>query len=505
MRFANPVLPGSHPDPSVCRVGDDYYLATSTFEYFPGITLHHSHDLVHWRPIGAALDRPSQLPLDGVRCSGGLYAPTLRHHDDTFYVVCTLVDGTAQSGNFLVTADDPSGSWSKPVWLPNAPGFDPSLLFDADGRCWMCGTHEDGGEGRTVVWVQELDLAAARLLGERHSIWTGFAAAARWAEGPHLYRIGDLFYLIAAEGGTSFEHAVVAARSDSVTGPYEPCARNPLLTHRHLGDAVPVVGVGHADLIDLPDGSWWAVLLGTRPYSDGTWNLGRETFLVPVGWQDGWPLFNPGKGRVFLDERAPGLTPHPWPAPPTRDDFDGPELGPGWLMIRTPHEPWWSLTDRASHLRLQARPEPLSGRGNPSFVGRRQQHRDFDAGASIEAAPGAAAGLAVLTSDAFQLRLEVTDATVRLVERRAGDERAIASRPVEPGPVHLGVAARGQEYAFAVNDDWLATADGRLLSWHEAGGFFGAVLGVFAVGVQPGYADVDWFDYLPRDGEQPSG
>lgn len=501
VRFTNPVLPGSHPDPSVCRVDDDYYLATSTFEYFPGITLHHSRDLVHWRPIGAVLDRPSQLPLDGVPCSGGLYAPTLRHQDGTFYLVCTLVDGTAQSGNFLVTTDDPAGAWSEPAWLPDAAGFDPSLLFDADGRCWMCGTYEDGGSGRTVVWVQELDVGAGRLVGERHPIWRGFAADARWAEGPHLYRIGDAYYLIAAEGGTSFEHAVVAARSDSVTGPYRSSPRNPLLTHRHLGDAVPIVGTGHADLVELPDGSWWAVLLAMRPYGDGSWNLGRETFLVPVGWPDGWPLFNPGQGRVLLDDRAPELARHPWPALPIRDDFDRPELGPQWLMIRTPREPWWSLTERPGHLRLRARPEALTERGNPSFVGRRQQHRDFAAAASIEAAQGVTAGLAVLTSDAYQLRLEVTDGTVRLVERRAGAQRVLASRPVRPGPMRLGVTTRGHEYAFTVDDAWLATADGRLLSWHEAGGFFGAVLGVFAVGTGTGHADIDWFDYQPFQGE----
>ena len=323
-RFDNPVLPGSHPDPSICRVGDDYYLATSTFALFPGIALHHSRDLVHWRPIGAALNRPSQLNLDGLRMTDGIYAPTLRHHEGVFHLVCTLVNAPA-GGNFVVTAADPAGPWTDPVWIADAPGFDPSLLFDDDGRVWYCGTVErdhDNAPGLTTVWVQELDRSTWQLLGERHFVWTGALVAAHWAEGPHLYRIGDHVYLLVAEAGTEWNHAVVVARSSEVTGPYDGCPANPVLTSRHLGRTADVVGPGHADLIRTQDGEWWAVLLAARPSDGPWWATSRETFLVPVAWEEGWPVFAPGVGRVPLTLEGPSLPLHPWPAVPARDDFE---------------------------------------------------------------------------------------------------------------------------------------------------------------------------------------
>ncbi len=506
------MLPGSHPDPSICRVGDDFYLATSTFEYFPGITLHHSRDLVHWRPIGHALDRPSQLPLDTVPPSGGLYAPTLRHVDGRFYAVCTLVGGDGTQGNFLVSADDPAGAWSEPSWLSDAPGFDPSLFVDEDGRAWLCGSWDrdpDHNPGRTVIWVQEFDLARAELVGERQLVWTGFAAGARWSEGPHLYRVGGYYYLLTAEGGTELDHAVVVARSPSVAGPYESCPHNPMLTARHLGPGQPIVATGHADLVELADGSWWAVLLSQRTVGDGSiGNLGRETFLTPVQWHDGWPLFNPGPGRVLLNERAPDLPAHPWPQGPRVDPFDAAELRPDWLMIRTPRSAWWSLTARPGHLRLQLRPPTLADRGNPSFVGRRLQHRDFSAHTVVDVVPaadGEAAGLALVHSDAFHIRLELSGVAARVVRatvRRAGVDTVAGEVTVPAGPVQLGVEARGDDYQLRVGAQPVATVDGRVLGWPLAGGFFGALVGLYATSTGTASsttADFDWFEYAPLD------
>jgi xylan 1,4-beta-xylosidase len=524
VRILNPVLPGSHPDPSVCRVGEDYYLATSTFEYFPGIALHHSRDLVHWRPIGSVLDRPGQLALDGIRPSGGLYAPTLRHADGLFHVTCTLADPElGRGGNFVATATDPAGSWSEVVWLDDAPGFDPSLLFDADGRAWYCGAWERdpaGRPGRTVVWLQELDRERLRLTGERHLLWEGALRDARWAEGPHLYRVDGGYLLLAAEGGTAYDHAVVVARSEHVTGPYEPCPRNPVLTARHLGKGAPVIGTGHADLVQTQHGQWWAVLLAMRPGPDGTWNTGRETFLTPVAWEDGWPVFNPGQGRVLLDELAPALAPHPWPAPPPVDTFDGLELGPEWLLLRTPRQRWWSLTERPGHLRLRLRPASVTDRANPSFVGRRVAHRSFTAQAALEvepAAPGERAGLVLLHSDATQLRLDVTGVGprrgVQLVRRVGGVDELVAERPVRPGPLVLGVQASGRVHEFRVSDGpgrwWtVGTVDGGVLSATVAGGFFGVLVGVHATsgGADSStVADVDWFEYAPARPLRPPG
>src|SRR5574338_1191867 len=190
--FRNPILSGCYPDPSICRVGDDYYLVTSTFEYFPGLPIFHSRDLVHWQQLGHVLDRPSQLPLDGVRPSGGLYAPTIRFSNGTFYVINTLVDGKTKSGNFIGAATDPAGPWSEPYWLESATGIDPSLFFDDDGRVWYTGTRlkEKGAyEGNTEVWLQELDLRAMRLVGEQYVLWEGAVKGAVWAEAPHIYKV----------------------------------------------------------------------------------------------------------------------------------------------------------------------------------------------------------------------------------------------------------------------------------------------------------------------------
>ena len=294
-----PVLPGCYPDPSICRVEDDYYLVTSTFEYFPGLPIFHSRDLVHWRQLGHAIDRPAQLDLSGVLSSGGLYAATLRHHDGVFYLVNTLVqacDG-AQGGNYLLTAGDPAGPWSDPVWLTDAEGIDPSLFFDDDGRAWYVGarpSREPAWEGQTDTWLRELDITTLQLAGPEHVLWHGALLGAVWAEGPHLYKVDGRYYLLAAEGGTEHNHAVSVARADEVTGPYAGNPGNPVLTHRNLGRGYPIVATGHADLVQLPDGEWWAVLLAMRPYGGYHCNLGRETFLVPVVWEDGWPVFAPG-------------------------------------------------------------------------------------------------------------------------------------------------------------------------------------------------------------------
>lgn len=506
--FRNPVLPGSHPDPSICRVGDDYYLVTSTFEYFPGLPVHHSKDLVHWRLIGHVLDRPDQLNLDGVRPSGGLYAPTIRHHDGVFHVVCTLVDGiggTGGTGNFVVTATDPAGKWSDPVWLPAADGFDPSLLFDADGSAWYCATRQLDEAGHTAVWVQGFDAANLSLTGEKSVIWQGALQGARWSEAPHIYRIGDWYYLLTAEGGTSMEHAVVVARSQQVAGPYVGCERNPVLTARHLGAGAEIVATGHADLVETPDGEWWAVLLGVRDCERG--NLGRETFLTPVRWDDAWPTFAPGIGHVRLTERRPILDDAPWSAAPRCDSFDDPQLAPEWMFVRTPREPWWSLSDRPGWLRLRARAESLTDTANPSFVCRRLQSRDFTAHTAVEFTPTSdddTAGVALLHSPDFHVRLEIfgrTQRAVRLVRRVGGADEIIASMAVSDGLVRLGVESHGAEAEFRVNDGegWriVGRCDVSHLSYHVAGGFFGAVVGMFASSNgQPGtaVADFDWFE-----------
>jgi alpha-N-arabinofuranosidase len=521
---ANPVLPGFHPDPSVCRVGEDYYLANSSFEFFPGIPLHHSRDLAHWRPIGHAVDRAEQLSLTGVRPSGGLYAPTLRYAAGRFHLVCTLVDGLGTSGNFLLTADDPAGDWSDPVWLPQAPGFDPSLFFDDDGSVYLLGTRQTDAAGHCEIWLRALDPATGRLTGPDHVLFRGALVGAVWAEGPHLYRRADTYYLVLAEGGTDHGHAVTVARSRHVAGPYENHPGNPVLTHRHLGLGHPVSGAGHADLVDTPDGDWYALLLASRMHGGRYANLGRETFVARVAWEDGWPVVNPGVGR--LEERTPiGLAPCPWPSADPVDHFDGPVLGPQWCTLRGPLGEAASLSARPGHLRLRLLPSTLAEPATPAFVGRRQQHHHFTASTSLDFAPmaaGEAAGLAVLQNPdnhltALVARDSAGHPSARLTERRAGRTRVVAELPLRDGPVRLTVRTRGQEYAFwcAQGTDAereLGAVDGRFLSSQAAGGFTGVFLGPYATlhagadsgtaGPHPAglrrphrHADFDWFRY----------
>jgi xylan 1,4-beta-xylosidase len=521
--FRNPILPGCYPDPSICRVGEDYYLVTSTFEYFPGLPVFHSRDLVHWRQIGHVLDRPSQLPLEGIRSSAGLYAPTLRYSRGLFYVINTLVDGKTKSGNFIVTAADPAGPWSEPFWLDQAPGIDPSLFFDEDGRAWYTGNRlvEQGHyQGHTEIWLQQLDLLAMRLVGEQHVLWDGAVKGAVWSEAPHIYKINGFYYLLTAEGGTAHHHAVSVARSKKIEGPYEGNRANPILTHRHLGLDHPIVGTGHADLVETQSGLWWMVLLGMRPYGGYYYNLGRETFLVPVRWEDGWPVVSPGTGKVEFTYPAPALPEKNWPDVPEDENFDTGRLGLHWNFLRTPREAFWSLTERTGHLRLHLRPEMLSEPVCPSFVGRRQQHKDFAAHAALEFTPQAAhecAGMVLIQSSDFHFRFVITrtsEPVIRLVRRAKAVDEILAEQPVQAGRLYLKVEAHGQAYSFyhAIQPGkWQLLAgdvDGRILSTPVAGGFLGAWLGMYASSNgQPGggkHADFDWFAYSGLDEESES-
>ena len=524
---ANPLLPGTYPDPSICRVGDDYYLVTSTFEYFPGLPVFHSRDLVSWRQLGHAIDRADQLDLSHVPSSGGLFAPTLRHHDGVFYLVNTLVHAGegVQGGNFLLTAVDPAGPWSDPVWLTDAEGIDPSLFFDDDGRVWFTATRptsEPAWPGQTDVWLRELDLAAQRLVGPEHVLWHGALLGAVWAEGPHVYKVDGRYYLLAAEGGTEQNHAVSVARADAVTGPYTPNPANPVLTHRNLGRDVPIVGTGHADLVQLPSGAWWAVLLAMRPYGGYHYNLGRETFGVPVVWADGWPVFAPGDGRVreSVVAPAPAPAPCPWPEPEVRDDFDLPELDLRWNAVRGPAASFASpgagvgAGAGGGGLRLRLLPQTLADAGTPAFLGRRQQHRDADVAALLTFDPASAhewAGLAARLSDDAHVVLAVAGAApgrprrVLAVRTHDGGEEILAEAEIGPGPVRLTLGIRGQDYrlGYAAGEAAareLATVDGRVLDPHDAGAFVGVWLGLYATSngdPTRSHADVSWFEYLP--------
>lgn len=511
--FQNPILPGFYPDPSICRVKEDYYLVTSSFAYFPGVPIFHSKDLVHWRQIGHVLDRPSQLDLDGVGHSEGIFAPTLRYHKKIFYMITTNV---SKGGNFIVTATRPEGPWSEPYWLNDSPGIDPSLFFDDDGKAYYCGTRPvPEGEkyfGNWEVWLQELDLHEMKLIGEKYPLWRGALRDVIWPEGPHIYKINGLYYLMISEGGTDYHHSVTIARSQTITGPYAGNPANPILTHRHLGRSAPIVNTGHADLVQTQNGRWWMVCLASRPYGGYFRNLGRETFLVPVEWEDGWPIISPGTGRVEFSYPVPDLPTAPPVPASSRDDFDQPQLDPVWNFLRTPREPFWSLSQRPGHLRLQLRPQKISEPSNPSFAGRRQQHINFIAGTALEFTPEQdheTAGLVLIQNNLFHFRLEVAlqnrQTVIRLI-RCVNDVEEVIAQKVCPSKIFtLNVTAIGQNYSFYGGPapemvEMLAeNVDGRILSTDMAGGFVGTVIGMFASSngrPSQNQADFDWFEYI---------
>ena len=496
--FANPVIAGFHPDPSVCRVGADYYLACSSFEYFPAVPVFHSRDLVHWDQVGNALDRPGQLSLEGAAPSGGIYAPTLRHHDGRFWLITW---NASHGGTVLFTAADPAGPWSDPVPVPAVTGFDPDLAWDEEGRCWC-----------TYAGIEQvrIDPATGQALGQPRRLWSG-TPGAQYPEAPHLYRIGEYWYLLIAEGGTERGHCASVARGPAPWGPFEPCPANPDVSHRSTGAAIQ--STGHGDLVQAPDGSWWMVLLGTRPRGGfpGWHVMGRETSLVPVTWADGWPV----AGEVAPVMAAPPWPPHPAAARGARDDFDEPELHPRWVSVRSRPGQCWSTQDRLGWLTLRARdsfPGDNSAGDSPrdTFVGRRQQDLSCRARALADATQGRG-GLTVRLDERHHYEIEAAAGQVRALARIGPLRQELATQAVPAGPVVLRVeviaTGPGLEHPLKEPDmvllgteapdgsfTVLARLDGRYLSTEVAGGFTGRVIGMYAAS---GTVAFDWYDYDP--------
>ena len=298
--FINPIINGGYPDPSIVRVENDFYIVNSSFEYFPALPIHHSKDLVNWELIGYGIDRPSQgtgkVNLYDVQQQGGIHAPSIRYHDGLFYIVTTNVYSPVDKSkptemvNFILTAKNPAGPWSDPYVIEGAPGIDPDIFFDDNGKVWFVCTHDTGNHNKNgigEIWIQELDLDNWKLKGQRHSIWRG-ACGGCCVEGPHIYKQYGRYYLMVAEGGTSYNHAVMIASSENIEGPYDSNPKNPILTSRHLSNNNWVHSTGHADLVQLKDNRWYMVSLGIRNEMDSTSNMGRETHLMPVVWEEAW-------------------------------------------------------------------------------------------------------------------------------------------------------------------------------------------------------------------------
>ncbi len=499
----NPILSGFYPDPSICRVGLDYYLVTSSFEYFPGVPIFHSRDLIHFRQVGHVLTRPSQLELGSARSSGGIYAATIRYHNGCFFVITTLIG----RGNFYVTARHPEGPWSNPIWI-DTEGIDPSLLFQGDRVIYTrTGKGRDGDHPQ--IHQGYLALRQARRPRTR-AVWSGTGGV--WTEAPHLVRYRGYYYLFCAEGGTGYGHSVVVARSRDPFGPFEACPHNPVLSHRDRPRA-RVQATGHCDLVELPDGRWFAVLLGIRVTVPRHHHLGRETFLVPVTWSaDGWPRFGRG-GRVPERMSAPPLPLLPGPTSSRRDDFAQAKLAHHFVFVRNPNPRDWSLTARPGFLRL------LGSAGSPSqaqplsAVLTRQCHFSIRARTLLEFAPrgpNEEAGLLVRADEANHYLLRVrgqhSEMVVELLACRRGSLELVGARRLRGERFALEMTSTKRHYRFFAGSsrrvDELGVLPCLPLSaevvtkpGHMC--FTGVMIGMYATGrgrrsLAP--ADFDWFE-----------
>lgn len=517
-QYRNPVLAGFYPDPSAIRVGDDFYLVTSTFGYFPGLPVFHSRDLVSWRQIGNAIDRPGQMPYgDAEEITRGLFAASIAHHDGTFYIANTCFYCPGQGmGNFVISAKDPAGPWSDPHWL-SFDGIDPSLFFDDDGSAWLVSNGIPQVpmryDGHRAIWLQRFDTSTMKLVGERKVLVDGGvdpATKPEHVEGPHIFRREGWYYLTAAEGGTGEQHAQMVWRSRAVEGPYVAWAGNPSLTQRDLDPnrPAPITSTGHAQFIELKDGSWWTVFLGTRPYRGNQYNLGRETFLLPVSWtSDGWPMVLPRGERARAVAGRPALPRDPATAPVsgpiTWSETFSNKPGPQWLTLHAPQQRWF--TTGAGGLRIVPGNTALGahgtvGKGQPTYLAHRLQHHNARIEATLEPASletGELAGLALFQNETHHVvaaveRSETGSALVLWL--RSGKDDPVLGRELKRVPLASTDAAVSLRFQLdgprldvswlEVNGTWKTLADGldaSVLSVDRAGGFIGNMFGPYAV------------------------
>ncbi len=391
-QIQNPILPGFHPDPSILRVGEDYYIATSTFEWFPGVEINHSRDLIHWKVIARPLNRISQLNMLGNPNSGGIWAPCLSYDKGIFYLIYTDVK-THQTifkdtHNYLVTSKDITGDWSEPVYL-NSSGFDSSLFHDDDGKKWLLNMIWDYRPGRNPfsgIILQEYSEKEKKLTGQAVNIFKGTEIGV--TEGPHLYKRNGFYYLMTAEGGTGLTHAVTMARSKKITGPYEVDPENPILTSRY-DSLLKLQRAGHASLVETQTKEWYLAHLCGRPIpSNGHCVLGRETAIQKMTWtDDGWLRVAGGGNKPAVEIPAPEIKEQPWEKEPERDDFNSDKLSLHFQTLRTPlGEDFLSLKERKGFLRLKGG-ESLSSFHHQSLIARRQMSFRYTAQTCVEFEP----------------------------------------------------------------------------------------------------------------------
>lgn len=478
MLYTNPIIPGFFPDPSICKNGDDYYLVTSTFEYYPAVPLFHSKDLINWRFVRYILDRPDQIDLQTVPSSSGIFACSIRYHEGMYYMVTTNVNGC---GHFYVTAKDPSEPWSKPIFV-DGPGFDPDLFFDDDGKVYFI--REDISS--YGIHLFQIDISNGKLLSPDKLLWEG--AEDPLCEAPHLYKINGWYYLLTAEGGTYRGHMVTMARSRSILGPYESCPNNPILTHRHLV-LNKLQSLGHSDLVLGPNGSWFLVFLGTRPIGKFH-HLGRETFLAPVQFtDDGWLKVNNGTPIDTVMDL-------PYEYESQENDtcvieyFKSNTLSNWFNYRRNPKQDAYSIDQKLHALKIRNL-QTKEDIDHFSFVGVRQ--RDFsivcETIVELDHQAGAFAGLMCIMNENHYYSFGpcfVDGKMILRVKKMVGDMIVqYDTFLTDNSKVSLKMVVSPKKIEFHTQDTMLGCGDIYLLSSEVAGGFTGLYLGMFNASASP--------------------
>jgi alpha-N-arabinofuranosidase len=529
--LVNPVLAGFYPDPSVLKVGSDYYLVNSTFSYFPGLPVFHSKDLKNWKQIGNVISRPSQMNFMGHRMTRGLFAPAIDYHNGTYYVTCTLID---RGGNFVVTAKDPAGPWSDPTWLPEVKGIDPSLFFDNNDKAYIVYNSDAPDNkplysGHRTIKMNEFDAVNLKVIGEAKILVNGGVDISKkpvWIEAPHFIKREGWYYLYAAEGGTSVNHTEVVFRSKSPWGPFVPYENNPILTQKDLpaDRKHPITSAGHAQFVEGPDGKTYAIFLAVRPYRDNFYNTGRETFIAPVEWNNGWPIINPASKEIKYSYKADYKEVKPKGALPQSGNFQytlnfEKELDLSLMFLRTYDSSSFKIS-KANGLTLKLKPETCMELGNPAFIGKRQQHlygsveteMNFDTKIDNEKA-----GLAIFQDEGHFYYLCKSTANGKPVIQlfKSAPESKTMDLMVEflaassAEKVFLRINADGEFYSFYCAfkpKDWIPLkekVDAKFLSTEVAGGFIGCVFGLYATSSGKETSNSASFKYLRYNGNDP--
>lgn len=501
MKIQNPIIRGFYPDPSVCRANGKYYMVCSSFEYFPGVPLFESDDLVNWHQIGHCLTKASQVDLRQINSSGGVFAPTIRYHEGRFYMVTT---NDTYHKNFYVYADDIYGEWSEPIFVEQ-DGIDPSLFFE-DGKAYFM-SNGSASDGKGCIFQCEIDIATGKRLTESRQVWQG--SGGRYLESPHLYRFGDWYYLMAAEGGTEYGHMITYARGKSPYGPFEGYAQNPVLTNRNLGGHQShIQGIGHGDLIQDEKGNTYMVCLGFRIQSD--WmpyhHLGREVFLASVHWDEkGW--FQAGiEGTVMQEMRIDICAKEQEIAGKYDVTFEKMKKeSVRWCHLREYRQESYHFTDTG--VKLCGNSFTLDDVDAPAFLGIRQSEFDTELEVTLSGeAPEAGITFYLSEDHHYDLAVICKNSQKSLVLRfRIGDAKMVVKEielPVTQEKTTLKVVSDAAHYTFygqcGEEQMELGSARTKYLSSEVAGGFTGVVMGMYAVnpqedkGLLAEFTDLQW-------------